>query len=683
MLGQAILVGAKLIEVAFLKSFLGIGFTGYLVCCFSMSCWAQEQDSISATTLNEVVLKYNATQYKKHVSPAPVQTLDGATLQRLNSLNVADAIRYFSGVQLKDYGGVGGIKTVNIRSMGSQHTGVFYDGVRLGNAQNGQVDLGKYSLNNMEQVSLYQGQKTDLDLSANGYASANSIYLKSKGPNTDATKKYDADVTLKTGSFGLFNPSFSFDYRLSDKIATRISSELVSADGEYKFRYTNGSYDTTAVRKNADIKSHRVEAGLYGNPSSKSSWYIKYYYFNSERGLPGAIVANRFTRPQRLWDKNNFIQGEYKYQVNDAYFFVIRAKYETDFTRYVDPEIVSLDGILDNQYHQKKYYTSLVNTVQLKPYWELSLASDFEENTLDANLYRFAYPKRFSMLNALASNLRFKRLNLQLSVLSTTVNETVQAYESADDFQKFSPSFLINLQPFKNSDFRLRAFYKNIFRMPTFNDLYYTFVGNTFLRPENSEQIDFGFSYQHSGSNYFFEVQADVYKVWITDKIVAVPGANLFRWMMLNLGKVETTGLELGLKSSVKISSRVDLSAMLNYAYQHAVDVTPNSNSYGHQIPYIPLHSGSATVMAAYKAFNLNYSFIYTGSRYSQKANIASNYLQPWYTHDMSLTYGFKWFKNPLLLGIEINNLLDQQYDVIRNFPMPGRSYRFTLNYKL
>ncbi|MDW5289921.1 TonB-dependent receptor plug domain-containing protein [Formosa sp. PL04] len=668
----------------FLKYFYNSILIGCLACCCSVSVFAQEQDTISTTTtLKEVVLKYNNSQHKKHVSPAPVQTLDGATLTRLNSLNVADAIRYFSGVQLKDYGGIGGLKTVNIRSMGSQHTGVFYDGVRLGNAQNGQVDLGKYSLSNMEEVSLYQGQRTDLDQSANGYASANSIYLKSKLPDFENEKKYAADLTFKTGSFGLVNPSLSFDYRLSDKLAARISSELVSADGEYEFRYTNGSYDTIAVRNNADIKSYRLEAALYGNPSEKSSWQIKYYFFDSERGLPGAIVANRFERPQRLWDQNSFVQGEFRYEVSDSYFFVIRGKYEDVYTRYVDPEIVSLDGILDNRYNQKKYYTSIVNTVKLKPFWDVSLASDFEESTLDANLYRFAYPKRFTLLNALASNFFFKRVNLQLSVLSTTVYETVQAYDSADDFQKFSPSVLLNVQPFQNSDLRLRAFYKNIFRMPTFNDLYYTFVGNTFLRPEDSEQIDFGFSYQHANPSAFFEVQADVYKVWITDKIVAVPGANLFRWMMLNLGKVETTGVEVGLKSSLKFTADLDVTGMVNYTYQKSIDVTPGSNSYGDQIPYIPLNSGSATVMAGFKAFQLNYSFIYTGSRYSQKANIESNYVQPWYTHDLSVNYTFPFFENPMQVGVEVNNVLNQQYDVIKNFPMPGRSYRLTLNYTL
>ena len=52
-----------------------------------------------------------------HNEVIPVQRLSGEQLQKLNSLSVADALRYFSGIQVKDYGGVGGIKTINFRSM--------------------------------------------------------------------------------------------------------------------------------------------------------------------------------------------------------------------------------------------------------------------------------------------------------------------------------------------------------------------------------------------------------------------------------------------------------------------------------------------------------------------------------------------------------------------------------------
>ena len=70
--------------------------------------------------VGEVVITQNLT-YREVI---PSHTMKGKELERLNAHNIADALRYFAGLQLKDYGGVGGIKTVNIRAMGSKHVGI-------------------------------------------------------------------------------------------------------------------------------------------------------------------------------------------------------------------------------------------------------------------------------------------------------------------------------------------------------------------------------------------------------------------------------------------------------------------------------------------------------------------------------------------------------------------------------
>ena len=112
----------------------------------------------------------------------PSQKLDGAALERLNAHSVADALRYFSGLQIKDYGGVGGLKTVNIRSMGTNHLGIFYDGIELGNAQNGQIDLGQLSLDNVEEITLYNGQKSAIFQPATDFGNAGSVYIRTRTP---------------------------------------------------------------------------------------------------------------------------------------------------------------------------------------------------------------------------------------------------------------------------------------------------------------------------------------------------------------------------------------------------------------------------------------------------------------------------------------------------------------------
>lgn len=111
------------------------------------------------------------------------QRLDGEALRRLDGGSVADALRYFAGVQLKDYGGVGGIKTINIRSMGSQHVGIYYDGVELGNAQNGQIDLGQLSLDNIQEIAVYNGQRSTLLQPASDFAHGGTVYIRTRQPH--------------------------------------------------------------------------------------------------------------------------------------------------------------------------------------------------------------------------------------------------------------------------------------------------------------------------------------------------------------------------------------------------------------------------------------------------------------------------------------------------------------------
>jgi outer membrane cobalamin receptor len=115
---------------------------------------------LDTTKVYEIKEVEIATTFRTEVIPP--QKLSGQELQNLSSYSVADAIRYMSGIQIKDFGGIGGLKTVDIRSMGSHHLGVFYDGIPLGNAQNGQIDLGKFSLDNMEEISLYKVQKSEI-----------------------------------------------------------------------------------------------------------------------------------------------------------------------------------------------------------------------------------------------------------------------------------------------------------------------------------------------------------------------------------------------------------------------------------------------------------------------------------------------------------------------------------------
>jgi outer membrane cobalamin receptor len=640
-------------------------------------------DTIKSFEIDEVVVTANRHRFSVE-SAMSAQILTGRELEKLNALSIADAIRYFSGVQLKDYGGVGGIKTINVRSLGSAHTAVFYDGMSVGNAQNGQVDLGKYSLDNVEAIELYNGQKSSIFQPARGFVASNTLFLRTKIPQFVDGKNFYLKTTFKTGSFGLVNPALLYQQQLTQNLSLSVSAEYVRAHGRYPYRYRkDGGYDTTAVRQNGDITAFRTEWTLHARLKNSGIASLKAYVYDSERGLPGAIVANRFSHVQRQWDRNFFVHGSLQRSFFKKHDMLANLKFSRDYNRYIDPDYKTLEGALDNRYYQNELYVSIVNQAGIYEWWDISLATDFSVNTLDANLYRFVYPSRYSYLCALSNRMKWRRLDFQANLLYGYLDERVDNGRKADNRKLFCPVVSASVQPFSIKTLRIKAFYKESFRMPTFNDLYYTFIGNSFLRPEYAKQYDIGVTWVHDRNTGLLRsaaIQFDTYYNRVKDKIIALPSHNLFRWTMMNLGEVEIKGLETSANFSFQLPGKVLFDLGLNYTYQQAIDITPEGTTYGDQIPYTPVHSGTLTASVQRGSLQLNYSFIYTGERYSQKANIPVNYVQPWYTHDLALAWEWKAFKIPVRAGLEVNNLLNQYYDVILNFPMPGRNYRLNLS---
>ena len=640
----------------------------------------ETQDSVRVHHIQEVVVTSRLISRET----IPSQTLGGEELKKLNSLSVADALRYFSGLQLKDYGGVGGIKTVNIRSMGTNHLGIFYDGIELGNAQNGQIDLGQFSLDNVEEISLYNGQRSAIFQPASDFGNAGSVYIRTKAPRFMMGRRYNLLVRAKYGSSDTFRFSSLWEQKLSDHISSSLSTSVLTSSGRYKFRYrrvtedNTMAYDTTAVRHNGDIWAFRIEENVRGGIAD-GYWNVKAYTYHSERGIPGAIVNNVWRRGERQWDHNTFGQAVFQKSFGDKFSTKALAKYAYYVTRYVNNDETQIH--VDNTYRQQEMYFSTSNVYEILSKWSVSMSYDFKWNKLNANMVDFAFPHRYSNFVSLATALTLSRIQAQASLVEQVVKDHVKYGASSSSRSTLTPAFFVNVYPFESKLLAVKAFAKKSFRMPTFNDLYHADMGNSKLNPESALQYDLGFVLNKDwkqGIVDHFRLQVDGYYNTVHDKIVAYPKGQQFRWTMLNLGKVHIKGVDAMAEVGLEPAKDWKVTARLQYTYQDARDVTdPNTSYYKDQIPYIPWHSGSAILGLSWREWDLSYSFIYSGERYSQQENILYNHLQPWYTHDMSVVYHARRWSARL----DVNNIFSQDYDVILNYPMPKRNYMLTLEY--
>jgi hypothetical protein len=492
---------------------------------------------------------------------------------------------------------------------------------------------------------------------------------------------------MKGGSFGLVNPFVQWQQRISDRWSFIVNSYLENANGRYKYKINGDGSDSSVTRTNADVSAREADGALYWTKSDSDKFNLHLNYYNSDRGVPGAVVFYNPTSNERLWNKDFFIQSGYGHLWSSSLHLLINTKLSQDYVRYTDPDFLNNQGGLDERYTQREFYQSAALSYHLVKNWEIGYSADVSFSSLDANLYEFAYPKRFSLLNVLASNFSIAKWHFQGDLLNTHISEQVKTGQAAPAHTVLSPTLMATYQPFPSRDLQLRAFYKDIFRYPTFDEQYYFAVtGARTVKPEYAKQYDAGITYRKALNSFldYVTFTADGYYNNVTNKIVALPNPDPAKTSIINLGKVNITGVDIGVKTQTKTANGWYGSLAVNYTYQDAVDVTdPTSSDYNQQIPYTPKNTLAINGGVDYKWLGLYYNLVLSSSRYYLSENLPQNLVNGYSVSDLAFIYQFKIGALPAVLSAHADNLFNEQYVIVQSYPMPGRSYLLSFQIKI
>ena len=680
---------------------LKILFLCGLLLAISASARAQSRrDSIRGERLREVNINSNAPQ-KVFSGPAAVQQISAQQLKQLPTLQLSDALKYMSGVVVRDYGGTGGMKTVSVRGLGTQHTGVAYDDIAITDCQTGQIDLGKLSLENVASLSLVLGLDDHIFVPARLFSY--SSLLKINTINTIPEKPFGFRIGGTVGLYGLYELQAAVTHKVRSKkrddrlFFWNLSADAMRSKGNYPYTLHYGGVNDSVsheIRQNAETKTVNSEFNAVWQIDRTQRLNVKLYYYGSARELPSATIFYNAVSHQKLWNQNAFGQAHYHKYFNDRWAYQANAKFNYDYTRYYDPDYLNAEGFLDNRYHQHESYLS--NTVLFTPIQtkdslrhvrqlQFALAQDVFYQQMRANSLEYAHPGRLTSLTSLSGILTGNRWKLNANLLLTYVNNIIAENPDMQDYTHLSPALGASFDLTKT--LHLRFFYKNIFRMPTFNDLYYREVGNVNLNPEKTHQWNLGLVLKEAhlaAGRVTISTTLDGYFNIVKDKIVAFPSRNLFSWTMLNYGKVFVAGAELNTFWQYRITSRYILRLNGNVTYQKAIDRTdPGSKTYNHQIPYTPLWSGSASLSLQTPWITVTYALIGCDKRYSLSQNIPANEVPGYVDQSITLSHNFNIRKSTLGLKLELLNIANKHYEIIRNYPMQGFGLRFKVNYSL
>ncbi|GHU67313.1 ligand-gated channel [Bacteroidia bacterium] len=622
----------------------------------------QPVDSVRLHDLPELQVNASAAT----ISTSLVQTLSAAQLEKLNVLQASDAMKHLSGVQVKDYGGVGGLKTVSIRSLGANYTAVAVDGITVSDYQTGQIDLGRFSLENIESIRLNIGESDNIFQPARNQALGGTIHLVSRRFIPSENKSQTINAGIKTGSWQLFTPFVSYGQKIGKYFNILLFTEHLQSKGNYP--YTIGEEERRRI--NSETEYWQLESRLTGNFGNGGQLDWKVSYYDSDRNLPCPVISINPYAGETMHDRNRFSQINYTQPVGEKFSLLVNAKINDSEMRYADRLYSQNWG----HYAQNEYYGSL--TFQYQPLENLfvSWANDgsyglFRRRNEQGELN----PSRVEWLSALSAKFENESLTLHLRLL----NQQNRMKELNRPYQHLSPCIAGSVRLLRRLPIRLRMSYKNSFRLPTFADIYYPNLPNPGLKPENAHQFNIGGAYtgdfDHILSSLSFS--ADAYYNRVKNKIMAVPASSLALWSVQNCDEAKMKGVDLNAVLQFRIIGKYTAEIRGAYTFQ---DVR---NGQQQPLRYTPRHIANGLVSFTTPWMDVNYNWIYCGNRYYNETPAPESLLPHYLEQGLALNRMIAFRQFQIRLSAECINLFNVQYDIVRSYPMPGRSFRFGVKF--
>lgn len=609
-----------------------------------------------------------------------VLTVKRASILELQAEDAGQILQKIAGVNIKSYGGLGGMKTISVRSFGSQHTSIVVDGFVLSNTQTGQINLGQVQAENIEAIYVITGAQKSFLVPTSAQVSGSSLFIETF-ENTFSTEKNQVRLSSKVGSFGQYDNYLAYKFNRKRVYISAFGKYRI-ADGNYTYAFQNGLNLYEGTRENNRYEDAYAGISFGWRVSEKGLLQVNYRTDASDQELPGAVILYSQNAFQTLQTDNQRIQASYIHHLNKLTFRIFSAASSGNLA-YRDPTFLNNEDGIYSTYKNEQIQAGFNLRYNVNKSIQLFGGSEEQISHLESN-EGIGEPLRFHNFTVVGGKLSLKTLVI-------TAQVSAQFVEEANDTIKRDPEFRNN--PFiqlesvslsKRWKISFNAFYRNSFRMPSFNELYYNNVGNKLLKPEEANQLSAGILLAPTFGKLSVLNRTSTYFNQVNNKIVAVPTKNLFIWSMQNVGKVNIFGLESTFDFQYKFNDSWSLNSNINYTLQLATDITDSeSPTFGHQIAYIPKHTFNCDLSVKRKNLGIRWSTFGNSIRYSLNENIPANEVDAFVLADLAVFGTYRIKHHNFRLQFSCKNIFNSSYAIVRYYVMPGRNYLISLNYAL
>jgi len=577
------------------------------------------------TDLEKIVVTPSKVEQGYRFSTQNISIITDEDIESTGVTEITEILDLLPSVDIVEYGSAGSLRSVHTRGAASSQVLTLIDGRPINTPRDGITDFNQISLSNIERIEVLRGPISSI-YGAGAIGGVINIITKS------GKEKRQTEILTKGGSF-------------STKLCTLSQGQKIK-DFDYFV-----SYDYLAShghRDNADYLSNNVNAKFGYELNDDNRISLSSGYFNSEVGSPGWITSQDLNDRNEAFKK--YIDATYNGKIIEGQDITLKLFNSSDrfeFTEEFNP--------LDKDSHCAKIY-----------------GVDAQVSQVMFDIFRTAFGLSYQDHRLNSSNSNKHRYNLRGAYLESELDffeiGTLKLGVRWDDYSNFgdrlSPSASFNTWIFDKIKFH--GLVAKSFRAPTFNDLYwpredYIFwgvEGNETLGPEKAESYEVGIS------GYFIKgIKTDItlFKTDVKDMIEWV--ADSLWWSRPeNISSVEMKGIETEAEYVLKERLKVNF----NYGYLEA----ENKNTQKWLV-YRPHHLYKLKLSYSPESrYEISLSGIYKTKRFANPSN--TSILDHYYAINSNFTYRLSEVARLLF---EAKNILDKEYQEMRNYSLPGRAF--------
>jgi len=564
-----------------------------------------------------------------------VVKLSDSVLQN-NTKSFTSLLRQNTTLYFKEYG-AGMTSSVSFRGTNASQTAVIWNGININSQTTGQTDFNNVAMGGFNTLTVKSGGGSAFYGSG---AIGGSVHL---GHHFKFEKALHINASSSVGSFDnyinsanvtLSNPKSTFNgyvrYQNSDNDYKYLGSKIVNENGEIE-NFSAGYNFANRVSKKDIIKAY-------------------YSYFTNVRNLSRTLTA---PSKSRLDNKNTRTLINWEHQETKTTYNLRIANLEEEFIYY------------ENKRKKHLGTGSEVSTYIVKADVDYKLNKKIQlKGAIDANLIEgegdnIGKNTRRSIAGIVSlTHKPFQKLKYQI----TARQEGSNLYRIP-----LIGSFTANYQLFKHYKIGVEAS-KN-YRIPTYNDLYWTGLGNPNLKPESSIQTSFNHFFTYKKTS----LQVAGFYIDTKDMIKWTPDDNGI-WHPQNFVNVKNYGAEAILQTQLQYRKH-QLHVSATYAYTKAIDQETDK-----QLIYVPLQKVNGNVHYQFKKIGAFFETSFTDEVFTNGNNTKA--LKGYAVSNAGISFNTQLQQNNLSITARVNNMFSKRYEVLASRPMPNRNFLITINYK-